>query len=219
MPQTIELADQDLEKVDMLVKSGLFLNREQAVKAGLESLLQLSEEEIKKMERIKSRADMFLWSYRGDALYTLLPSKMVIDGKELYKLPVKNCNYEDSPIFGYVYVDAQTLEVDADLSTAFESLPETNEEELKKLKKVQSIANSYCESNLDGIYAGAPRRLDVEGEEEFEVILKGKFNGETWICGYLFFDTAALALKQASIDRKRIDKLKAGENVNEGSLS
>ena len=214
----IELPEQDLEKVDRLVKSGLFSNREDVVKAGLESLLQLSEEEIKRIEKAKSEADMFLWDYRGDALYSIAPSKVIIDGKELYKTPVKSSNYENSPIFGYVYLDAQTLEVDVDLSTGFESLHEMSDDELEELKKVYEIANSYCERNLDGIYAGAPRKLNVEGEQEFEVIVKGKFNGKTLVCGYLFLDANTLNIKEVFIDRKRIDKLKAGENINEGSV-
>jgi len=218
MTQMIELPDKDLEKVDRLVKSGLFSNREDVVKAGLESLLQLSEEEIKRIEKAKSEADMFLWDYRGDALYSIAPSKVIIDGKELYKTPVKSSNYENSPIFGYVYLDAQTLEVDVDLSTGFESLHEMSDDELEELKKVYEIANSYCERNLDGIYAGAPRKLNVEGEQEFEVVVKGKFNGKTLVCGYLFLDANTLNIKEVFIDRKRIDKLKAGENINEGSV-
>lgn len=217
MPQ-IEVSEQELQKVDELVKNGVFHSRESAVKGILESLSELSLDEIKRMEKAKQEADMFLMIYRGDMLYTLTPSKVIIGRKELYKLPVKSATYENSPIFGYVYVDPRTLQVDVDLSTGFEALPETSKEELEILKKVHAVADTYCENNFVDICAGAPRRLDLEDEEEFEVVVKGKFKDKTWICGYLFLDVNTLTVKQAAIDRKRIEKLKAGENVNEGSV-
>lgn len=191
MPQ-IELGEQDLQKLDELVKNGVSNSREGVIKVILETL---SLEEIKGMERAKHIVDMYLPIYEGDMLYPLTPLKAVVDGKEMYKVPVKS--YSDENYFhGYVYVDAQTMEIDINLSTGWECLPNMSDEELAELKKIQILSDNYCESRLDNMYAGVPRKVTIEDKEYFEVLVKRKEDGKTYIYGGLFIDAETLAVEE-----------------------
>lgn len=188
----IEVSEQELQKVDELVRNGISDSRENAIKLILESL---SLEEIKRMEKAKHIVDMYLPIYEGDMLYPLIPTKLVIDGKEVYKVPVKS--YSDKNYFqGYVYVDAQIMEVDIDLSTGWECLPNMSDEELAELKKIQILSDNYCESRLDNMYAGVPRKVTIEDKEYFEVLVKRKEDGKTYIYGGLFIDAETLAVEE-----------------------
>lgn len=47
----IELEERDLEKVDKLIKSGIFFSTENAIKELIESLLEISEDDLKKIHK------------------------------------------------------------------------------------------------------------------------------------------------------------------------
>ncbi|MBI2543508.1 MAG: hypothetical protein HYW24_04980 [Candidatus Aenigmarchaeota archaeon] len=194
MPQ-IELADRDLEKVDELVKNGIFHSRESAVKGILESISDLSLEEIKKMEKAKQKASMFLEIYMGILLHPITAMKTLIEGREMYKISVKS-ELDQHSIFGYVYIDAQTLEVNIDLSIDWESLPETSNEKLEELKQIRILAENYCKTHLDNMHVGAPRKVTIEDKEYFEVHVKRNEESKTYIYGALFIDAETLAVEE-----------------------
>ena len=125
MPQ-IEVGEHELEKVDELVKNGVSNSREDAIKLILETL---SLEEIKGMEKAKEIADRYSIIFCGDMI-PLTPTKTFVNGKELYKIPLKIAT--TNSIFGYTFVNAKTMEIDIDLSTGWESLPEMSDEELEE---------------------------------------------------------------------------------------
>lgn len=189
MPQ-IEVSEQELQKVDELVKNGVFQSRESAIKGILESL---SLGEIKRMEKAKEIADMYSMIFCGDMI-PLTPTKTFINGKELYKVPLRVAS--TNSIFGYVYVDVQTMEVDTNLSTGWESLPDMSDEKLEELKKIQVLADNYCETHLDSMYAGAPRKVTIEDKEYFEVLVKRREEDKTYIYGGLFIDANTLAVEE-----------------------
>ena len=125
MVQTIELEEQDLERVDKLVKIGMFSSRQQAVKVGLESLLQLSEEDLKKMREAQNKVNGYCDSHLGNMLGAGLPLKVVVDSKDYFKISIKG-EYEDKVYtYGYLFVDAETLDVDEELSDSIEKIHET----------------------------------------------------------------------------------------------
>lgn len=198
----IEVPEQDIQKIDELVNRGVFLDRENAIKIILESFSELSEDEIKRMEKAKQIADMYLETYAGILLYAITPLKIVMDGREVYKIPVKTEAGPNS-IFGYVYVDAQTMEIDIDLSTGLESLPSMSDEELSDIKKIQITADDHCKNHLDGMYAGAPRKIVVEDEEQFKIPVKGKHEGKTYIYGYLFIYPNTFAIEEVFLSKER----------------
>ena len=128
MSQTIELADQDLEKLDKLVKTGLFLDRQQVVKASLESLLQLPEEDIKKMKQVQAKINGYCDSHLGNMLGAGAPFKIAINDKEYFKVPIKG-EYEGKVYtYGYLFVDAMTLTIDEQLSDSREKIHQTARE-------------------------------------------------------------------------------------------
>ena len=208
MPQ-IELEEQDLIKVDQLVKAGLFSNRNQAIRTSLENLLQLSNEDIKNMEKAKHEASMFLEIYMGNMLYPGAPAKIVINGKEMYKIPVKSVSNKIKSDIFYVYIDPHTMEVDVPLLIDLRSLPKMSKEELEEIKKVQTKANMYCENKLDDtLVAGIPLKDAIEGEECFRLPLIGEHEGKANICGYLFLDVETLDADDCVIFNKHVKDLK-----------
>jgi len=64
----IELSEQDLEKVDKLVKNGLFINRNQVIMSGLESLSEISEDEVRKMKDAQAKVNSYLEINVGNLL-------------------------------------------------------------------------------------------------------------------------------------------------------
>jgi len=88
MPQ-IELEEQDLEKMDELIKEGLFSNRKQVINASLENLLQLPKEEINRMEEARAEVNGYLTAYVGDILFSSFPTRAVVNDREYFKVPVK----------------------------------------------------------------------------------------------------------------------------------
>ncbi len=115
MPQ-IELTEQELEKVDELVKGGLFSNRNKVIQAGLESLLQLSKEEIKNMEEARAEVNAYLTVYVGDILSSGTPLRTIVNSKEYYKVPVNGFFEGKFYTYGHIFVDCQTLEIDESVS-------------------------------------------------------------------------------------------------------
>lgn len=127
MPQ-IELGEKDLEKVDKLVKNGLFFNRQHAVKAGLESLLELSEGDLIKMKTAKREANSYCEIHLGNMLYAGMPIGAIVNDKEYFKVPVKG-NYEGKTYtYGHLYVDSEMLTVDEQLSDSREKIHKTAEQ-------------------------------------------------------------------------------------------
>lgn len=124
MPQ-IELEEQDLEKVDRLLKTGMFLNRQQAVKAGLENLLELSVEDLKKMEQVQVKVNGYCDSHLGNMLGAGIPIKVIVNGREYFKVSVKGEYEGETYTYGYLYVDAEMLTVDEQLSDSREKIHET----------------------------------------------------------------------------------------------
>lgn len=125
----IELEEQDLEKVDKLVKNGLFINRNQALKTGLESLTELSEDEIKKMKIVRAKANSYLEINVGNLLFASAPIKVLINGRELYRVTAKGSHKGVRHTLGYIYLDANSLEIDKELSTH----PEKISDEARKI--------------------------------------------------------------------------------------
>lgn len=125
MSQVIELPDKDLEKVDRLVKNGMFLNREHVIKTGLESLLQLSEEELEKMRQAQIKVNGYCDSYLGNMLGADIPVKVVVNGKEYFKVPVKG-EYENKIYtYGHLFLNAETLTIDEQLSDSPKKIHKT----------------------------------------------------------------------------------------------
>lgn len=208
MPQ-IELADQDLEKVDRLVRDGVFKSRESALKGILESL---SEDELKRVEEAKLNVDLYLMTYVGDMLYSTVPVKVIIiDGKDMYKIPVKSASDKTKEVF-YAYVDTRTLEVDVNMSMGLRSLPEMSQKELEERKKFHKIADNYCKTHLDNEFiAGAPFTDALETEEGFrdcfKVPLIGEYEGKAHLYGYLFIDAETLAMEPALFKKERVHEI------------
>lgn len=198
----IEVPERDIQKIDELVDRGKFPNRENAIKVILENLSESSLDEIRRIEKAKQIASMYLETYEGILLYPVTPLREVIDGRDMYKIPVKS-EADPNSIFGYVYIDAQTMEIDIDLSTSLASLPTMSDEELNEIKEIQIIADNYCKNHLDGMYAGIPRKIVVEGEEQFEIPVKWKHQGKTYIYGYLFIYANTLAVEEAFLSKER----------------
>lgn len=124
MPQ-IELEEKDLEKVDELVKEGLFSNRDKVIMAGLESLLQLSKEEIKKMEDAKSEVNAYLTDHVGDILSSGAPMHTVVNSKEYYRVPVTGVYEGKFYTYGHIFVDCQSLEIDEAVSDSPKKIHQT----------------------------------------------------------------------------------------------
>jgi len=115
MPQ-IELEEHELEKVDKLVKEGLFSNRDQVIQAGLENLLQLSKEEIKKMEESRAEVNAYLTDHVGDILSSGTPVHTIVNSKEYYKVPVIGFYEGNFYTYGHIFVDRQNLKIDEAVS-------------------------------------------------------------------------------------------------------
>ena len=123
MPQ-IELEEQDLEKVERLLKTGIFLNSQQAVKAGLETLLELSDEDFEKMNQAQVKVNGYCDSKLGNMLGAGVPVKVVINGMEYFKVPVKGEYKDKIYTYGHLYVDVKTLAIDEQLSDSREKIHE-----------------------------------------------------------------------------------------------
>jgi len=124
MPQ-IELEEQDLEKADKLVSTGVFFDRQQAVKAGLEVLLELSETELKKIKDVQKEVNSYCEIHLGSILYPGIPIRVALNGKDYFKVPIKG-RYEDKVYtYGHLLVDAETLAVDEQLSDSPKQIHKT----------------------------------------------------------------------------------------------
>ena len=124
MPQ-IELSEQDLEKVDQLVKEGLFLNRNRVIQAGLENLLHLSKEDFKNMEEARSEVNAYLTGHVGDILSSGMPIRTIVNSKEFYKVPVRGFFDGKFYTYGYIFVDCQTLKIDEFISDSPQKIHKT----------------------------------------------------------------------------------------------
>lgn len=112
----IELEKQEWEKVDELIKEGLFSNRNQVIQTVLDNLLQLPKEEIKRMEEARAEVNGYLTSRVGDVLSSGTPLRTIINSKEYYKVPVRGFFDGKSYIYGYIFVDCHTLKIDESVS-------------------------------------------------------------------------------------------------------
>lgn len=123
MPQ-IELSEQELQKVDELIKNGVFIDRNQALRTGLESLSDLSNEEVKKMKNAQAKVNSYLEINVGNLLFAGAPIKVVVNGKELYRIAAKGSYKGKRYDLGYIYLDVNSLEIDKELSTSSEKVSE-----------------------------------------------------------------------------------------------
>ena len=121
----IELEEQDLEKVDKLVNTGIFFNREQALKAGLEVLLDLSETELQKIKEIQKEVNSYCEIHLGSILYPGMPIRIFVDRKEYFKVPIKGIYEDKTYTYGHLFVDAETLIVDEQLSDSQKEIHKT----------------------------------------------------------------------------------------------
>lgn len=128
MPQTIELTDQELEKVDELVKEGLFSNRDQVIRASLENLLQLPKKEIINMEEARAEVNGYLTDHVGDILSSGTPLRVVVNSKYYYKVPVIGFYEGKFYTYGHIFVDCQTLEIDKSISDSPKKIHKTASE-------------------------------------------------------------------------------------------
>ena len=118
----IELTDQYVEKIDRLVKNGLFADREEAIKAGLETLLQLSEEDIKIIEKVQREVNSYCDIHLGNILGGGMPIRVAIKGKDYFRVPIKG-EYEGKLYtYGHLFVDAESLAIDENLSDSREKI-------------------------------------------------------------------------------------------------
>lgn len=124
----IELEEQDLENIDEMIKTGMFADRKQAIKAGLESLLRFSKEDMEKMKKAQIEADSYCEIHLGSILYGGTPIKVVADSKEYFKIPVKGEYEGKTYTYGHLYVDVETLAVDEQLSDSREKIHKTAEQ-------------------------------------------------------------------------------------------
>lgn len=121
----IELEEQDLEKVDELVKEGLFSSRNLAIQAGLESLLQLTKEEIKNMEEARAEVNAYLTGYVGDILSSGTPIRAIVNSKEYYKVPIRGFFEGKFYTYGHIFVDCQDLKIDESISDSPKKIHKT----------------------------------------------------------------------------------------------
>ena len=121
----IELEERDLEKVNKLVKSGIFFSTENVIKELIESLLEISEDDLKKMRQAQIKVNGYCDSHLGNLLGAGIPLKVVATGKEYFQVPVKG-EYEGRVhTYGHLFVDVETLTVDEMLSDSREKIHET----------------------------------------------------------------------------------------------
>lgn len=124
----IELEEQDLENIDEMIKIGMFPDRKQAIKAGLESLLRFSKEDIEKMKKAQIEVNSYCEIHLGSILYAGAPIKVVADGREHFKIPVKGEYEGRTYTYGHLYVNVETLVVDEQLSDSREKIHKTAEQ-------------------------------------------------------------------------------------------
>lgn len=94
--------------------------------------VELVDQEIKIIEKAKFEASIYLEIYLGNMLYPANPLKVVVDGKEMYKIPIKSASDDSgSHIFGYLYMDPQTMEVNKNLSSSRDDIDKVAEEIIK----------------------------------------------------------------------------------------
>ncbi|MBI2547164.1 MAG: hypothetical protein HYW23_01820 [Candidatus Aenigmarchaeota archaeon] len=124
----IELQEQDLEKVDELVKEGLFSNRNQVIRVSLERLLQFSKEEIRNMEEARAEVNAYLTDYVGDILSSGTPLHAVINSKDYYKVPVTGFYQGKFYTYGHIFVDCQSLEINESISDSPKKIHQTAKE-------------------------------------------------------------------------------------------
>lgn len=121
----IELEERDLEKVDKLVKSGIFFSTENAIKELIESLLEISETDLKKMRQAQIKVNGYCDSYLGNLLGAGIPLKVVVAGKEYFQVPVKGEYEGETYTYGHLFVAVETLTIDEQLSDSREKIHET----------------------------------------------------------------------------------------------
>ena len=131
MPQ-IELSEQDLEKVDKLIKNGLFVDRSQVIMSGLENLSEISEDEVRKMKNAQAKVNSYLEVNVGNLLFAGVPIKVIVNGKELYRIATKGSYKGERYNLGYIYLDAHSLEIDKELSASPEKISEETDKIVKE---------------------------------------------------------------------------------------
>ena len=83
----------------------------------------------KDLEKVKFEAGMYLEIHLGNMLYPGMPVRAVINGEEMYKVPIKSSSDEtNSLIFGYLYIDTQTMKVDKTLSSSRDDIDKVAKE-------------------------------------------------------------------------------------------
>lgn len=136
MPQNIPtvLSEKDVMEIDKLIEQGVFLNRSDAIRTGLRYLLEISKKELQDMEKIKQvRAEVneHLTIHVGDILSAGLPIKVVVEGKEFYRVPVRGVYNNIPHTYGYIFLDANTLELDKKLSDSPQQIHKNAEKIVK----------------------------------------------------------------------------------------
>ena len=90
--------------------------------------LELSQENI---EMIKHKASLYIEIYLGNMLYPDAPLKIVINGGEIYQIPIKSASDVTNSTLGYLYMDARTMEIERDISSSIEDIDKAVEEIMK----------------------------------------------------------------------------------------
>jgi len=110
------LSEEHLREIDELIQKNIFKSREQVIRVSLESLLELSEEEIKKMKEARDEANAYLTAKVGDILSAGQPIKIIVNKKEYYRIPVRGVYDNKLHTYGYVYVDCDSMQTDEIIS-------------------------------------------------------------------------------------------------------
>lgn len=110
------LPDEYLKEIDELIRKRIFKSREQVLRISLESLLELSEEEIKKMKEARAEVNSYLTGKVGDILSAGQAIKVIVNKKEYYKIPVRGIYNNKIYTYGYVYIDSNSMQIDDEIS-------------------------------------------------------------------------------------------------------
>ena len=89
------------------------------------SQIELSKQDL---EKVKHNADLYLEVYLGNMLYPATPVKVIINGEEMYKVPIKSHYDNGLHTLGHIYLDAKSLGVNKALSSTREDIDKVVED-------------------------------------------------------------------------------------------
>ncbi|MFQ6054803.1 MAG: ribbon-helix-helix domain-containing protein [Methanosarcinales archaeon] len=104
----INLSKHELEKIDALVSRGKYLNRSDAIHAGVKTLLEKEEIDASVAE---SKVNWYLTLYVGDRLYAGDISAKIIDNQNVWEVLVMAPSETGPKNVGKIYVHRQTREI------------------------------------------------------------------------------------------------------------